>query len=364
MVVTQKMVAGKLGLSQRAVAFALNDSQHAQRQLRPETRQRVIEKAREMGYVPHRAARRLARQRGGSRSVSFDQVGVVSLVTGSDPVRNAITDGAEDELSRHAASLTLVRISRSEDWEKVDRLTRAGGVDGWLLYGPIDDAIIERWFGGGGPNKLPFVIVGDHRCTRPVHCVRIDNEVGGRLAAEHFAQRGHRRVAYLMGNPIHQYSREMLAGFRAAAKEFGLDQDPGLILDLPKWAGSSGRPFLESLARMDPKPTALFASETRFAIDMWRVLTGAGLAVPEDFGILGYELSDSHSTNPGVSRIELPTDQIGKHGATLLHQLVLEPSLPPQDLLIKPVCVDNGSVRAAGKGDGRRITTNLERERS
>ena len=75
-----------------------------------------------------------------------------------------------------------------------------------------------------------------------------------------------------MGNPIHQYSREMLAGFRAAAKEFGLDQDPGLILDLPKWAGSSGRPFLESLARIDPKPTALFASETRFAIDMWRVL--------------------------------------------------------------------------------------------
>jgi DNA-binding LacI/PurR family transcriptional regulator len=175
--------------------------------------------------------------------------------------------------------------------------------------------------------------------------VRIDNTAGGRLAAEHFAQRGHRRVAYLMGNPVHKYSREMLAGFRARGKELGLDQDDQFILELPKWAGANGRPFLESLAKIDPRPTALFASETGFAIDMCRVLTGAGMRVPEEFGVLGYELSESNMTHPDVSRIELPTNEIGKQGAALLHQLVREPSLLPTEMRLKPVCVDRGSVR-------------------
>src|ERR671927_271833 len=102
-----------------------------------------------------------------SRAASFDQVGLISLIGADeyvDVVCHAMMGGAEHALSKLQASLTFVRVSAPEDWSKVERLTRAGGMDGWLLYGAVDDATVSRLQAG----KLPYVVLGDHRCTRPV----------------------------------------------------------------------------------------------------------------------------------------------------------------------------------------------------
>src|SRR5690349_15577462 len=124
MSVTQRDVAGKLGLSQRAVAFALSDTSDARRQLRPETRQRILDTARLMGYVPHQAARRLARTRSTtSRKGNFDQIGMLvftALEFGLEPVGLAMMSAVEQEIAADAL-LTFVRIGREEDWRKVER---------------------------------------------------------------------------------------------------------------------------------------------------------------------------------------------------------------------------------------------------
>src|SRR6185295_16856304 len=103
-----------------------------------------------------------ARARSDSRATSFDQIGLIHLTRPDtknsfvDPVCLAMMQGAEYELSKLHASLTFIRVSESEDWQKIDRLIRAGGVDGWLVYGPPNDDIANRL----RSTKLPFVVLG------------------------------------------------------------------------------------------------------------------------------------------------------------------------------------------------------------
>src|SRR5262245_28125176 len=233
MEITQKEIANRLGLSRQTVGFALSDEAWAQNQLRPETRELVLKTARRLGYVPHFAAQRMALTRSTSRAARFDQVGLISLISAEEYVDvacHAMMGGAEHELSRLHASLTFVRVTAPEDWSKVERLERAGGVDGWLLYGAVDDGVVSRMQAG----KLAYVILGDHRCTRPVASAEVDYVAVGRLAVQHLASLGHRRIACLQSNQTLGYRRRMLEGFRAAINELGLDDDERLILTPPE----------------------------------------------------------------------------------------------------------------------------------
>src|SRR5258706_15915519 len=117
--VTQRQIASRLGLSQQAVAFALSDNPASRKQLHPRTCRRILETAQKLGYVPHHAARRLARARSRSMATSFDQVGLIYLASLDepdafvDPVCLAMMQGAEHELSEFDASLTFVRVRQS-----------------------------------------------------------------------------------------------------------------------------------------------------------------------------------------------------------------------------------------------------------
>jgi len=342
--VTQADIARRLGVAQQTVGFALNNYRNSRMSLKAETRERIVSTAQQMGYVPHHAARRLARARGRVRTTSFDQAGLIYFGGRSqylDTVCLAMIFGAEHELSKLRASFVFVNVGTPGGWEKVDRMARASGVDGWLVYGPMDDETVTRLRRG----RLPFVILGDHRCTEPVHCVRVDNAAVGRLAAQHLASRGHRRVAYLAGgNDNFVYQVETLAGFRAARTEFGLDEDERLILPLPIWASGDGQRIVEWVRRADPKPTALFASELDFAAGVCRTLRQAQMDVPGDISVLGYELGEVGPQTREFSRIESPMTEVGRQGAALLHRIAVESVIPPREVKIAPRLVEGGTV--------------------
>src|SRR4051794_28252928 len=106
---TQSDVAEKVGVSRVAIAFALSPNPKLHRKLRPETRQRILAAVDQMGYVPHQAARRMARKRR-----AFEQIGFM-YVTGTgvrhlDDACISMMYGAEEELSRADASLLFVRV--------------------------------------------------------------------------------------------------------------------------------------------------------------------------------------------------------------------------------------------------------------
>src|ERR1043166_608483 len=145
--VTQADIARRLGVAQQTVGFALNHYRNSRMSLRAETRERIVKAAQQMGYVPHHAARRLARARVSGQTANFDQAGLIYFAGAGrplDPVCLAMIFGAEHEFSRLQAPFVFVNAGVPGGWENVDRMARASGVDGWLLYGAVDDDIVNR----------------------------------------------------------------------------------------------------------------------------------------------------------------------------------------------------------------------------
>ena len=295
-----------------------------------------------MGYVPHSAARRLSRARPNNKSTNFDQVGLIYLASSDmhlDTVCLAMMSGAEHELFKLQASLTFVRVTQADDWEKIHRMTSAGGVDGWLLYGSVDDAIIDRL----KPSRLPVVILGDHRCSQPVPCVNVDNFAVGRLAVQHLASLNHRRIAFLGSNLRYLYERETLAGFRATVRELGLDDDETLIGNLSLWTVDPAAQLIEWLRSSGAMPSAIFASEFEFASWIQAMLKEARIQVPTDISVLGYESADAAARFQNLTRIELPMREVGREGALLLHRVATSAQVGSKESKISASLIEGGS---------------------
>ena len=232
-------------------------------------------------------------------------------------------------LSRLHASLLFVRVAKDSDWSKVSRLVQAQATDGWLLVGPVTDQIVGRF----AQWNCPSVIVGDHQCTQPVHAVKIDHFALGRMGAERLGALGHRRIGYLGGRFVFPYQQETLAGFRAAVRERGLDEDERLIVrsSLGNW-----------LADLDPRPTALFVAEPG-PKDPRDLLADLGVAVPGDMNVLASELT-ADSGNTASTRLVAPMDDVGRQGALLLHKVATESGLSSSQLKVAPVFLPGSST--------------------
>jgi len=349
---TQAKLARRLGVSRQAVGCALGNYPPCSIKLSPQTRRRILETARRMRYVPNHAARRMARIRPDRRSTSFDQVGLVYLPLPGEPsayvdtVCLAMMQGAEHELSKLHASLTFVRVSEPDDWEKVERLTRAGSLDGWLLYGAVNDEVLNRL-------TLPFVIVGDHRCAQPVHCVTVDCAATGRLAAEHLAKLGHRRIGYIGGSMRFVYQEQMLAGYRAGVREFRLDEDERLVVGVNYRTDPTLNGLKVWLRNLKQQPTALFSTEPGVSDRLLRALRELEIEVPRDLSLLACEVADSGAINSDLTRIEWPITELGRQGALLLHRCVVERPPARREIKLSPTLIEGHSTCAPSNGTGQ-----------
>ena len=349
--ITQSDIARRLGVSQQTVGFALNNYRNSRMSLRPEKRQKILETAQQMGYVPHNAARRLARSRSDSRTTNFDQVGLVYFAVGDNDLDVsflATMAGAEHELSRFHASLTFIRVTGPQDWMKVEWMMHSGGEDGWFLYGEVNDDVVDRL----KPGKIPYVILGDHRCTQAVPAINVDHLTMGRLAVQRLASQGHRRIGFMGGSMRFVHQQRILQGFRAALKEFAVDEDERLIGHQTLWGGTPGRLTIEEKPEMviqwlnstGSMPTALFTPEVDWAVAVHRVLSQSQIRVPEDVSILACEPNSQAARNQKFTRIELPIAEIGRQGVFLLHRIVSEPNVEAGEIKITPTMIEGWST--------------------
>ncbi len=352
MSITQTQIAAKLGVSQPAVAFALSDTPQALRQLSTETRELIIQTAQQMGYVPHRAAQRLSRARSDNRAASFDQAGFIYLGGAEqdiDSICLTMMQGVENELSKLHASLTFVRVCEPGDWKKVERLMRGSGVDGWLLVGRVNDEVVDR-LNSAPLNGIPYVILGDHRCTRPVHSVNVDHHAVGRLAVEHLASLGHRRIAILKGGTDFVYQRQILEGFRAARKELGLEDEERLAAHASIWMDprNGGMKITDSaigwLKQNGLLPTAMFIPEPGSAIDFDPVLKQWEVEVPRSMSVVGCGFTPSRAAGQNSTFVEWPIAEVGHQGALLLHRIAAEQNAASVELKIPPSLVKGWST--------------------
>jgi DNA-binding LacI/PurR family transcriptional regulator len=266
-------VARLAGVSQKTVSRVINGEPNVSEQLRD----RVLSAARELGYRPNTAARALIQGR-------FNRIGVVSLGTslyGPASLLVAL------ERAAHESGYALTIVCTLEHQvggisNAVDRLMTQG-VDGIVISEPIDESEEVRLapevpvlsFG-----RLPTAS-GDARLVVATG----DNVAGGRLATEHLLSLGHATVWHVAGPQRWWSARDRLLGWRQALAAAGAPEPPVLEGD---WSAASGYALGRRLADTEGV-TAINVANDDMAIGVIRALTEAGLKVPEQVSVVGFD---------------------------------------------------------------------------
>lgn len=303
---TIRDVADAADVSVATVSRVLNGSDR----VREDTKERVLEAARTLDYLPNETARNLRTQK--TRTVG------VLLPNMHGEFFAQITRGL-DRRATESGYHVLVSNSHTDesDAEAVLR-SLLGRVEGLIILWPrLDIDFLEALV----PEELPIVLLSTSGGQSRFQTLAFDNRGGAYSAVQHLSEHGHDRVAILTGGPMNFDAQERLAGYRTAVDELDLLADPAYELE-GNFTQESGRSAVEELLELDPPPTALFASNDSMAVGALRGFHEAGVQVPDDVAVIGFDdIPSARYATPSLSTISAPTQELGERA--MMHLLAL-----------------------------------------
>jgi DNA-binding LacI/PurR family transcriptional regulator len=231
----------------------------------------------ELNYRPNAMARGLVRQ-------STRRLGVL-LSDLRNPFFGEISSGLMERSRALGYELVFTTGDRDPRFESmaIDAMLELR-TDGLILAAPqADDATLER-----AARETALVVLNRRIESSVCDFVTDDDHAGGRLAAQHLASLGHTRIVHIDGGPGAGAATRR-AGFEAAMRELGLEQSSHVIPG--SFTEEGGIQAAQAILASGDVPTAIFAANDLAAIGAVSVLEGAGLRVPSDVSVMGYDNS-------------------------------------------------------------------------
>ncbi len=307
-------VARLAGVSRTTVSLVLNNAPAAH--ISPETRRRVLEAARQLGYFPHAAARRLVQGR----------TMTVALIWHRGPDANyrdaflpGLLQGLASVLHQQGYYLLFRPMEVHESEQVILELAQGRHADGFVISGPrADDPVLldlhERGF--------PLVLHGQLPGT-DIPFVDVDNVAGARQAVEHLLRLGHTRIGIITNAPLSYVSaRQRLEGYRLAMRAAGIEPSPEWI-QYGNFDEASGRRAMQALLQVRPRPSAVFVASDMVAVGARYALWEAGLRVPEDIALVGFDdLPLAAYTVPPLTTVHVPAQALGRAVGELVLQRI------------------------------------------
>ena len=329
---TLKTLAEHLELSPATVSLVLNNSPVAD-SIPQRTKDRVLEAAREHNYRPDFAARTLRQGRSLSIGVMVSEIsGGYSAGVMSGIERTLLPAGYFGLVASHEFDHDYFR--RYLD------LFQDRSVDGYILVNtPVEET-----------PALPTVVISGARELAGVSNVVIDHDHAAQLALQHLKALGHQRIACFRGPSIIPDSEDRWRAIQKAATDVGIALREDLMIQLgvePLDRAFSLEEFYRSgyeigqeLARRHAEFTALFAFNDPSAIGAMRAFQEAGIRVPEDISVVGFDDIESAAFhNPGLTTIKQPLHEMGEIGARLLLKLLAGEVIEPGQIRVEPELV-------------------------
>jgi LacI family transcriptional regulator len=300
-------VARLAGVSPATVSFVLN--QTAGQTISAETRQRVLHAVAELDYRPNRAAQGLSRGR-------TETIGFVSHDVDFGEFAASAIKGAHEACVRQGNLLLLVSTGGSNQLAAQligDLLDRQADALIFAAVGTRSVVLPEA------ASRVPVVLLNCFAAHDPAPAILPDEVRGGREATQALLDLGHRDIAYLTGKPSQWATKARLRGFRDALRGAGLNPREHVVLP-GNYHADSGYELVRTLLKRDHPPTAIMCGNDRMAVGALLALFEAGLRVPEDVSVLGYDdqFQLAAEVRPALSTMRLPYDVMGRLAAEQL----------------------------------------------
>jgi DNA-binding LacI/PurR family transcriptional regulator len=304
MPVTLHELAKAAGCSVSTVSRALNNSAHTVNDV---TRERILAIANQLGYRPNMTA----------RGLKMDRTFTIGLIVCNiaSPFTPVLIRGIQEYLRQRDYFSIIISTDWDSDLES-DAVHQ-------LISRSIDGVIFVETWRDESNNTLdlankPYVYVYRLFDGEYANSVIVDDIHGARLAVEHLVKLGHHRIAFINGPQGWAASKERLAGYQEVLGQYKIPYDPSLVEE-GTWEVQSGYHAAKKFLLMPDRPTAIFAANDLMALGAIYAIQDAGLNVPKDIAVVGYDDREITSfSNPTITTICPPSFEMGQLAAQLI----------------------------------------------
>ena len=318
-------VAESAGVSKSLVSLVMRGSPNVS----DEKRQAVLDAADELGYRPNAAARSLARQKSYLVGVLVSDFG--------NPFFSEMLEGVEEAalLADYRALFNTGSRITSRELIALDTLLQLR-IDGLILASPrFDDAELSKI-----PRSVPVVMIGKHTSTTGVDVISDDDRHGSELVVDHLTSLGHERIVHIHGEHGAGAAARR-SGFVEAMEQRGLEP----LLVPGGFTEDDGAKAAQLVLDLDPLPTAVFAANDVAAIGALQTLETAGLRVPEDMSLVGYDNVGFTSLNHiQLTTVDQPRRAIGTMAVDLLLERLEGTRTRRRRVTVEPTLMTRGTT--------------------
>ena len=300
-----------------------------------DTRQKVEQVIAEMNFQPNMAARGLA----------SGQTHILGLIVPmsvnsifSDPFYPILMQSISSTCNQKDYSIMLWLAEPEFERRMINKILNTGLLDGVIVSSlSLTDPIVNHL----KENKMPYVSIGRNPMDDSGNFVDVDNYNGAIKAINHLAGLGRRRIATITGPMNVIVGVDRLRGYRDALAANGLPYDPDLVVE-GDFSDSGGYAAMQHLLPM--KPDAVFVTSDIMAAASIRVLMEAGLKVPDDVAIVGFDdIPLASRTIPSLTTISQPISQMGAGVVNMLLDQIEHPSRQPHHVILQTELVVRSS---------------------
>ena len=339
MPITLKELASRAEVHPSTISRVANNDPSLR--IAPETRQRIEALLRETEYRPNGVARGLKLRQ------TFELAVVIPDVT--NPFFAALFRGVEDGALARGYNVLLCNTDGSPERQRSHLLSlHARRVDGVILASSVLKDPSVRWL---RHQRIPHVLVNRYSDQDQDAFVGSDDQLGARAATRHLVELGHRRIGHLAGKPTVSTGLARRRGFLAALEEKGLPQDPALVVE-SGYTEEGGARAAERLLAIDDRPSAIFAVTDMTAVGAFGAARRAGLRIPQDVAIVGYnDIPLASRLVPGLTTVHVPIHEFGAAAARLLLEQIASGEPSRRQVVFHPQLVVRGSSVAGADAD-------------
>ncbi|KKK38388.1 catabolite control protein A [Mesobacillus campisalis] len=314
-------VAREANVSMATVSRVVNGNPN----VKPVTRKKVLEVIERLGYRPNAVARGLA-------SKKTTTVGVV-IPDISSPFFAELARGIEDIATMYKYNIILSSSDQNKEKELHLLNTMLGKqVDGIVFMG---GNITEEHVDEFKKSPVPIVLAGSIESSESVPTVNIDYEQATFDAVQVMVDKGHEKIAFVVG-PLHEpiNTEKKLAGYKRALEEAGLGYEEDLVIE-GDYTYDSGLEALEKLLEVPEKPSAVIVGSDEMALGVVHGAVDRGYNVPEDFEVISSDNTRlALMVRPQLTTIVQPLYDIGAVAMRLLTKLMNKETVEDQTVLL------------------------------